>query len=125
MRDFDAPAQAADKDVLTAPVELEGFAQGKAERNIGRTLGVGVDFRFPAPDKGADAAITSRVALRLQRLIQMNGGAPLAFVAVPVGFQPLPQRLGPRIEDADDLACRVVRLLHRRLAQPVPNGVAG
>jgi hypothetical protein len=58
--DFDAPAQAADKYVLTAPVELEGFAQGKAERNIGRTLGVGIDFCLPAPDESADAAITPR-----------------------------------------------------------------
>ena len=55
----------------------------------------------------------------------MNGGAPFAFVAVPIGLQPLPELFGPRVEDADDLTCRVARLLHRRLAQPVPNGVAG
>ncbi len=55
--DFDATAQAADQHVLATSVELEGFAQGKAERHVGGTLGVGVDFRFPAPNEGADASV--------------------------------------------------------------------
>ena len=65
VRDFDASAQAADKHVLATPVELEGFTQRKAEWNVGGTLGVGVDFRFPAPDEGADPSIAARIALRL------------------------------------------------------------
>ena len=48
--------------------------------------------------------------------MEMNGGAPLAFVTVPVGFQPLPQLFDPWVENADNPACRVARLLHHRLA---------
>ena len=125
VRNFDASAQAANEHVLAAPVKLEGFAERETERNIGSSLGVGFNVGFPAPDEGADASVAARIALRLQCLMEMNGGATLSFVALPVGLQPLPQLFGPRVENTDDLALRVVRLLHRRLTQPVPDGVAG
>jgi len=58
MRRQDLAPDAADDQPLFAPVELEGFAQFKAQRYVGIDLGLPT-VPLPLPDKGGDATVVA------------------------------------------------------------------
>ena len=123
--DFEAAAQAANEGVFAAPVELEGFAQGEGERDVGAALGALVGFGFPAPDEGGDSGIAAGVTVLAQGFIEHPAGAAFALGTMAVGVEPLPQLVRPRIKVALVAALGVFGLNHLRLAQPATKGVAG
>src|SRR5690606_16552138 len=117
-------AQTADEGVLRAPVELEGFAQRKAQRHV-RGARLARFLPSPALDEGAHPVVAARVALRADRLEHRPRRAPIALWPMPVRPEPLPELLCPRIDDASGLAPLVLRLDNILVPQPVANGVPG
>ncbi len=82
----DLAPDAADQEVLFAPVELEGFAQFEFERHVGIDRN-GPAGQPPAPDKLRDAAVVARKTRSLDFTEQFQRAALVAFGPVCVGFQ--------------------------------------
>ena len=59
MRDLNAPIDATDDQPFFAPVELEGFAQGEFERDVGGFASCLPGVFAPAPDKFSDPAVAA------------------------------------------------------------------
>src|SRR5690606_38577106 len=124
VRNIELSAQTADEGVLRAPVELEGFAQRKAQRHV-RGARLARFLRSPALDERAHPVVAARVALRADRLEHRPRRAPIALWPMPVRPEPLPELLCPRIDDASGLEPLVLRLDNILVPQPVANGVPG
>ena len=86
VRRQDLAPDAADQEMLFAPVELEGFAQLELERDIGVDRH-GSAFNSPTPDKFGDAAVVPRKAGSLDFMEQFQRGTPISFRTVCVSFQ--------------------------------------
>ena len=93
MREFDGLDEAAEFDLLVAPIELADLAGDESQWNKG--LGErGAGFvGFPALDEALHAVIGTAVALGLQALEQAARGAALGFWQEALGLEPVLQSL--------------------------------
>ena len=124
MGDFQSSAQAADGQVLRAPVKLKGFAElemqgDNAHANRGMTL-----LLFVLPAKGIDLCLATAVAQGADSLEVGIDGAPFAFASVRVGLEPLSELLFVRIEQTRcALPFGIARLGHLGLRQIAPGAL--
>ena len=124
--DLQPLAQAADKDVLTAPVELEGFAQFETHGHKARSVGAAGLLFLPAFGELVHGTAAAGVAHGLQRPKHGLDASTLAFVAVAVGLEPGAQLILVGVQHAGRLgALGIAWLGHLVLVQPLAGCVAG
>ena len=93
MREFDGLDEAAEFDLLMAPIELADLAgcEGQWDKGLGER---GAGFMgFPALDEALHAVIGAAIALGLQAFEQAARGAALGFWQQAFGLQPILQSL--------------------------------
>ncbi len=99
--DLQLGAFAADHGPVLAPVELEGFAGGEAQRNEGAAAGGPGGFMLPlspVAGKGGDPVVGTRVAERHQVGVDLPQGAALLAPRVRLGLEPRRQLVGKAVE---------------------------
>ena len=88
MRDLDGLHDAAELDMLMAPVELAHLAGCEGQRDKGVREGRAGRVGLPAPHEALHAVVGATVTLRLQTFEEPPGGAALGFREKPFGPQP-------------------------------------
>ena len=115
MRDFDGLHDAAELDVLMAPIELAHLAGRKDKRNKGLGDGGAGFGRLPPPHEALHAVIGAAIPLTLQSFEQPPAGAALGFREGAFGVQPGLQRL---LEGAKHRRRLLTPLVARLIARP-------
>lgn len=119
-------AQPPNRQVLGAPVKLEGFAQLEVQGNEAHAPGGLALFLFPLPTEGVDLGLAAAVTQGTDGLEVGVDGAPLALAAVRVGLEPLDELVFVRIQQTRcALPFGVARLGHLGLGQVASGGVSG
>jgi len=93
MRDLDGQHDAAEFDLLVAPVELADLAGRESQGNEGLCEGRAGFVSLPALNKALHAVIGAEISLGLQPLEQAACGAALGFGQQAFGPQPVLQAL--------------------------------
>ena len=123
VRRQDLAPEAADQEMLFAPVELEGFAQLEFERDIGVDCH-GSAFDSPTPDKFGDSTVVSCKAGCLDLSKQFQRGTPIPFRTVCVGLQGFDELRGIRRNLGVVARAPVARLGAFCCLQPTFDGVS-
>ena len=98
MGEFEPSAQAADGQVLLAPVKLKGLAELEMQGNEAHAHGGMALLLFVLPAKGIDLCLATAVTHGANVLKVGIDGAPKAFAAARVGLEPLSELLFVRIK---------------------------
>ena len=113
-----------DHHAFLAPVELVGLAPLERQRHERRPRRRLAFSLAPRPHEVRHPRVATRVALRLERLVQRLGRAPVGLGPPRIRRQCLPQPVGVRGQLRRRSGPAITPLLHLRLPQPTPHRIA-
>ena len=121
---LNSPVDAADDQSFFTPIELEGFAQGKLERDVGALARLLSRVFSPAPDKFRDSAVATGKAVGAEFLPEFQCGTTIAFRTVRIRLQRFAQPVLIRRQFPFLRSPPVFRLRSFRRFEPFLYGVA-
>ncbi len=124
LRDLHRRRYTRQLDLFVAPVELEGIAWIKFQRNVGLGQEHAV-FPPPTPDIATDRVIAAPIPLALQLLKQQLPAAPMGNRLVEVFRQQFAQPANESAELWLRLLSPLILMLGDLVADDIPDSVAG